>query len=210
MDRIQVLAKVCAALETRELAAATSLLLKGYPFVSIAPGKRKFRQLPYTRVFIRDGFIDRYSGEQLVFPPVLRLLSHALPEQFPYHSNWKMEVTHPAYWQLSATVDHLVPIAASGADDPSNWVTTSMAHNSAKMNWTLAELRWELKPPGDFRKWDGLLNWSLRYAERHPDAVSDNGVRAWLRAGSIAITEAMSRCSTNEAPGTDRRAISET
>jgi hypothetical protein len=29
---------------------------------------------------------------------------------FPYHPNWKMEVTHPAYWELTATVEHVVPV----------------------------------------------------------------------------------------------------
>lgn len=193
MDNAQVLASVCAALADGGLDAAASILDDGYPFTPRAPGKRKFSQLPYTRVFLRDGFIDRYSGERLVFPPVLRLLSHALPKQFPYHPNWKADVTHPAYWQLSATIDHVIPIAVGGADDASNWVTTSMAHNSAKMNWTLAELGWERRPPGDFRQWDGLLRWSLEYADKHPDAVQDSGVREWLRAGSIAIVEAMAR-----------------
>ncbi len=116
-----------------------------------------------TRVFVRDGFLDRYTGERLIFPPVLRVLSIVLPDKFPYHPNWKTVVTHPAFWKVGATIDHVVPVTRGGADDESNWVTTSMARNSAKMNWTLEELGWTLHPPGNFGEWDGLLHWFLEY-----------------------------------------------
>jgi hypothetical protein len=33
-------------------------------------------------VFARDGFVDRYSGERLVFPGTLRLLAKLLPNEF--------------------------------------------------------------------------------------------------------------------------------
>jgi HNH endonuclease len=55
----------------------------------------------------------------------------------------------PAFWEVGATIDHVVPVTRGGADDESNWVTTSMARNSAKMNWTLEELGWTLHPPGN-------------------------------------------------------------
>src|SRR5262249_834479 len=145
--------------------------------------------LDYTRVFIRDGFVDRYTGQRLVFPPVLRMISSALPEKFPYHPNWKTPVTHPAYWEIGATIHHVVPITRGGADEPGNWVTASMGRNSAKMNWTLAELGWELQDPGDFAAWDGLLSWYIEYGSRHPEAVADSGLRQWLRAGSTALAE---------------------
>jgi hypothetical protein len=109
-----------------------------------------------TRVFVRDGFIDRYTGTRLIFPPVLRTLSEALPGEFPFHPNWKTDVTHPAYWEVGATVDNLIPVTRGGKDAEENWVTASMARNSAKMNWTLQDLGWHLHPPGDIRDWDGL------------------------------------------------------
>jgi len=62
-----------------------------------------------TRIFARDGFIDRYRGSRLIFPPVLRLLSLYLPKEFPYHKNGKMTEGHMAYWELFPTVDHVVP-----------------------------------------------------------------------------------------------------
>lgn len=65
-------------------------------------------------IFMRDGFVDRYTGARLIIPPLLRLLSTILPDVFPYHPNWKRGACHPVYWSLSATVDHVVPLADGG------------------------------------------------------------------------------------------------
>ncbi|MDF0645284.1 MAG: hypothetical protein P0111_14740 [Nitrospira sp.] len=188
-QKADVIAAACDALTNDNSDGAASILEGDYPFAPELVIKRRFRPLDYTRVFIRDGFIDRYTDQKLIFPPVLRVISFALPEKFPYHPNWKTQVTHPAYWELGATIDHLVPVTRGGTDEPSNWITTSMARNSAKMNWALADLGWELQPPGDFKKWDGLLHWFIDYCNRHPKAVVDSGVRQWFRAGSKALGE---------------------
>ena len=103
--------------------------------------------------------------------------------------NWKTDVTHPAYWELGATIDHLVPVTRGGADDESNWITTSMAHNYAKMNWTLDESGLQLYPPGDLNKWDGLLHWFVEYAATHPEAVANSSVKQWLRAAKLVLSE---------------------
>jgi hypothetical protein len=187
--KAEVIFAVCQALIASGTEAAAAILGRDYPFNPEIVVKRRFRPIDYTRVFIRDGFIDRYTGDRLVFPPVLRMLSHALPECFPFHPNWKTQVTHPSYWEVGATIDHLIPVTRGGADESSNWVTTSMARNSAKMNWMLDELGWELRPPGDFQQWDGLLRWCLDYANANSKAL-DSGLRQWLRAGAAALREA--------------------
>jgi 5-methylcytosine-specific restriction endonuclease McrA len=187
MEKAEIISTVCSALTAGRMDSAVSILERDYPFVPELMIKRRFRPLDYTRVFIRDGFVDRYTGERPVFPPVLRVLSRALPERFPYHPNWKTQVTHPAYWELSATIDHVVPITRGGVDEPSNWLTTSMARNSAKMNWKVEELGWRVWPPGDFRQWDGLIRWFLRYVDTHPEVIKDNGLRLWLKAGREAL-----------------------
>src|SRR5437762_6078187 len=146
-DKSRVLAGVCEALRSGNPIEASGLLRNGYPFVSVPPARREYGPLDATRVFVRDGFIDRYSGTRLVFPPVLRVISLILPEQFPYHPNWKTDRTHAAFWELGATIDHVVPITRGGVDDESNWVTTSMVKNSAKSNSTLEETGWKLHPP---------------------------------------------------------------
>jgi hypothetical protein len=183
-----VIAAVCRALADGASARAATIVQRDYPFAPAPVTARRFRPTAYTKAFIRDGFIDRYSGARLVFPPVLLVLSFALPECLPYHPNWKADRTHPAYWQLSATLDHLVPVTRGGADEESNWVTTSMARNAAKMNWTLEELGWRLHPPGSLSVWDGMLAWFLEYTAAHPEAVVDNAVGQWRRAGAAALS----------------------
>jgi hypothetical protein len=186
MGKSEVIAAVCSALfnSTEE---ATAILKSGYPFDPEPLVKRRYGPIESTRIFIRDGFIDRYSGEKLIFPPVFRILSLVLPLEFPYHPNWKTDVTHPAYWEVGATVDHLIPVTRGGADDDSNWMTTSMAHNSAKMNWTLSELGWELHPAGDVQEWDGLIQWFIKYTDDHPATLTNASIRQWYKAAQLEL-----------------------
>src|SRR2546421_668252 len=128
------------ALRMGDIAAARDVLRTEYPFVSATPEGRRYTELQSLQIFLRDGFVDRYSGQRLVFPGVLRLLSRLLPQEFPFHPNWKMTETHPAYWELFPTIDHVLPIARGGAHSQINWVTTSMLRNAGKANWTLEEL----------------------------------------------------------------------
>jgi hypothetical protein len=179
----------CAALRNGGQDQAISLLKRDYPFAPQPVTKRQYGSLESTRVFVRDGFIDRYTAERLVFPPVLRVISAELPVDFPYHPNWKTDVTHPAYWEIGATVDHLIPVSRGGADDDSNWVTTSMVRNSAKGNWTVAELGWILQAPGDFRDWDGLIHWFLEYTKNRPELIAAASMREWHRAATLAVTD---------------------
>ena len=70
-----------------------------------------------------------------------------------------------------------------GKDEEANWVCCSMLTNQIKANWTLEELEWELKPPGDLTKWDGLLNWFI--AQMRDESVrlaAPKYCRDWLSA----------------------------
>ena len=187
MEKSEVLTAVCAALARGAATDAASLLRRDYPFAPESVTERRYGPLESTRVFVRDGFLDRYTGERLIFPPVLRVLSVVLPTEFPFHPNWKTDVTHPAYWEVGATIDHLVPVTRGGADDESNWVTTSMARNSAKMNWRVEELGWRIIPPGDFREWDGLVHWFLAYTTANPSVLATASIKSWLRAARLVV-----------------------
>jgi len=193
--RIAAVAEVCRALMADEVDSATETLRKSYPFTGASATKRKYGPMQATQVFVRDGFIDRYTGFRVVFPPVLRAISVVMSEDFPYHPNWKMDVTHPAYWELTPTIDHLVPACRGGADDESNWVTTSMARNSAKGNWTLEDLGWSIHEPGDMSEWDGLIYWYLEFTDLRPDVLVDNSMKQWRKAALAALhlTNASSR-----------------
>jgi 5-methylcytosine-specific restriction endonuclease McrA len=187
ISRHEVVAGVCSLLEDDDLSGAAELLQREYPFTPAETVERKYGDQEALRVFLRDGFVDRYSGARLVFPGVLRVLALRLPAEFPYHPNWKMTATHLAFWELSPTVDHIVPIARGGVDADANWVTTSMLRNSAKANWTLDELGWKLLPSGDLRVWDGLLTWFTRQVTTHPELLQNARIAAWHRA-ALAVT----------------------
>ncbi len=181
-DKTQIVRDVCSALAAGDTLAASDIARRDYPFTTQAAIKRSFSAFAASSIFVRDGFIDRYSGTQLVFPGVLRLLSRLLPAEFPAHPNWKMSESHMIYWELFPTVDHVVPVARGGSDTPDNSVTTSMVLNSAKSNWTLSELRWTLLPPGDPSSWDGMLHWFLDFISRSPEHLADNYIKTWHSA----------------------------
>jgi len=142
------------------------------------------------QVFLRDGFIDRYSGTRLVHPAALRLLTILIPEAFPAHPNWKMNESHIAFWELFPTIDHVEPVARGGADGPENWVCTSMLKNQAKSHWTLEELGWCLHPPGEIQQWDGLTHWFVEYVETHISVRNEAYIDRWYGAScrALAIT----------------------
>jgi hypothetical protein len=156
MDNTELLGIVCAHLSAGDNDRAETVLARGSPYAPIRPVERSYTLAGMLNVFRRDGFIDRYSGDRLIFPGSLRLISHYLPRAFPYHPDWRTSETPFAFWRLSATVDHIVPVSRGDRDDLTNLVTTSHLRNSIKGNWLLDELGWELHPPGDLTICDGL------------------------------------------------------
>lgn len=190
MNPSEAISRVCALLNEGRTGEAAAAITGDYPFVSVLPTHRAYNESQATRVFARDGFIDRYSGERLIFPGTLRVLSLTLPEVFPHHPNWKVSATHPAYWQLCATVDHVAPIARGGTDAESNLVTTSMLRNSAKAHWLLEELGWALHPPGDCAKWDGLMSWFVTHVATEPAFMRQPFIRRWYLAATHSAAAA--------------------
>lgn len=181
-SKVQTIRAICNSLLAGDPQTAAATARGGYPFAPPKSTGRAYAESQCTAIFVRDGFIDRYSGTQLVFPGTVRLLSRLLPSELPFHPNWKMTETHMVYWELFPTIDHIVPVARGGADDETNWVTTSMLRNSAKANWTLEELGWQLVPPGDFRQWDGLLGWFIEFLKQNQLHLSDKYIRRWHSA----------------------------
>ena len=172
----------CSLISKGKIDQAGSVIDGEYPFVPLIKGKRSYTPREMTKVFISDGFIDRYRGTKLIYPPALRLLSIYLPKQFPYHKNGKMSEAHIGYWELFPTIDHLVPVARGGKDEESNWVCCSMLSNSIKSNWTLEELQWELKPKGDFHEWNGLIHWFIQQVHRDEKQLKNPYVKKWHKA----------------------------
>lgn len=173
------LEEVCVHLLAGAMSEASNVLATKYPFLPINTVKRSYSIAEQVRTFERDGYIDQYSGAKLIFPGTLRLLSHILPTEFPFHPNWKMSATHSAFWEFFPTLDHIVPIARGGRNVPENLATTSQIQNCAKANWLLEELGWQRHLPGDLNDWDGLSTWFVDYLNAHPLYLQDKYIRAW-------------------------------
>jgi hypothetical protein len=91
----QIIARACQAISKNDFAAA-AIIAEKYPHTQ--PKRDRARaSIPdavMIKVFLRDGFVDRYTGRHLVFGPALHLVSQILPEAFPAAKNWKMSGTH--------------------------------------------------------------------------------------------------------------------
>jgi len=186
MHRAHILRRACKLLSSGEARAAAEDLQSHYPVAGPQTTRSTWSRVRLTRLFVRDGFTDRYFGELLVFPGALRALTLLLPEQIPYHRNWKQSETHPAYWEVYPTLDHVIPVARGGANDESNAITTSMVRNAAKSNWQIEELGWPAVRAPVASDWDGLLPWFMRTFERVEIVRNDAAARAWHSAGKSA------------------------
>lgn len=181
MEKIDVLAAASRSLLNGNLEEARKSIKTGYPFQMLEASKRTYTDKQKMEQFKKDGFIDRYSGQKLVNPGILKVLSYYLPEDFPYHPHWKMEACHNAYWEFVPTVDHIYPVALGGADSEENWATTSMLHNSIKSNWTLEQLQWKLYDAGKFEDWDGLTGLFVELVEQNEELLKDSYIKRWYK-----------------------------
>lgn len=181
------LSQAVAEMLTGSRANADSILCE----VSVpGPGRSPRKGVPQTtqlRVFRRDSFTCRYCGQRTVFLPTVRLLSELFPQHLPMDPGWKLDHTHPIYWTLIASADHLVPAIRGGDSTEANLVTSCWRCNDIKRAWSLHELRWELLEPATTKAWDGL---SGAYPELCAATTNAEGVpiaevsyhRGWLRA----------------------------
>lgn len=178
-DQSKTIERACQLIAEKDLSGASRVIATEYPFNPAQKSGRSYTPRTMTRIFARDGFIDRYRGNRLIFPAVLRLLSHYLSAEFPFHKNGKMTEGHVAYWELFPTIDHVVPVARGGVDSEENWVCCSMLTNSIKSNWTLEQLQWQLVPTGDLAEWDGMVGWFLRQVSADPVVLENAYIKRW-------------------------------
>jgi hypothetical protein len=186
VDPVGAIVALCEALKGN-VEQARETLSKLYPLIHQASSKGKYTPVQCMTIFLRDGFIDRYSGKRLVFPGTLRVLSILLPDEFPYHPNWKLEVTHPTFWELFPTIDHIVSVSHGGLDEQSNWATTSQLMNAAKANWSLDQPGWKLLNPAPSGEWNGLTGWCLEFVRSREELMENDYVRKWVRAAETCF-----------------------
>tara|TARA_Y100001936_G_scaffold121045_1_gene118400 strand:+ start:233 stop:823 length:591 start_codon:yes stop_codon:yes gene_type:complete len=185
-----IIKEICKKID-RDVQAAKDIVNKKYPHEKLKKDGRQYNEKQKTKIFRRDGFIDQYSGEKLIYPPVLKILSVLLERDFPYQKHWKMSETHIAWWELIPTVDHVEPVARGGEDKEWNWVCTSQLRNSAKSNWKLEELGWKRKKEiVDLKKWDGMMGWFMEYMKTAPKKIRDDKyITKWHKAANDVIRE---------------------
>lgn len=177
----EVLEAIATQLANGELSLAKNIAAQDYPFTLAIVGKRSISQATAMKVFLRDGFIDRYFGMRLVFPGALLLIGELMPECFPIHKTWRVSESHHMYWELWPAVDHLEPFSRGGTNSIENLFSTSVLHNNAKAQWTLDEIGWEIHPPGNVEEWDGLLNWCLSWIDANPTFQPSRTLNGWLK-----------------------------
>lgn len=145
------------------------------------------RLLQESRVFVRDGFIDRYTGQQLLYPGALLLLQQLRPEflqRMQEQPDQRTSCTKQD--ELMPKVDRIVPLHLGGRDDDQNWITTSVRRYIMRGIHTPEKLGWEVHPPGSLRKWDGLMEWFLQMMESNTNRAidrSDAQLQKWYRVG---------------------------
>ncbi len=182
MNSIDKIETIASLIIEKNINEAKDFVNKNYPHQYIEYDIRNMSIYEKLKIYINDGFIDRYTGNKLIFPNVLRVISYELGNVFPYQSNWKMSECHIAYWELYPTCDHILPIARGGKDVEDNIVTTSMLMNSIKSNFLLTEIGFKLHEKGNIKNWDGMINWYKKYIEDNNNILNDKYVNQWHKA----------------------------
>jgi 5-methylcytosine-specific restriction endonuclease McrA len=110
-----------------------------------------------ARIYVRDRFACVYCGRWTVPTQMLRLVSHAFPAAFPFHPNWKMDITPRAYWDISTSLDHVRAVSMGGDHhDPTNLATACARCQYQKGNLPLEMLGWS--PRRNAPGWSGLID----------------------------------------------------
>jgi len=209
-EHSEIIMDVCLALSDGDRGRGRELILKEYPFDPLArPRKVEVRDRPTDgatpeareetktfwtedqakkmRVFARDGFINRFTGELLVFPATLRLLSREFPKELPYQQSWRLGEVHLVYYDLFACVHQLIPFTRGGKEEESNLITTTMPYVLARSNSLVEEAGWRLTREGYVDEWDGMSTWYVEYVKEHQELRNENYFNMWFNAAKKVL-----------------------
>lgn len=205
-ERWEVIMDACLALSEGGRERCGEIIRKSYPFDPRAkPREVKGREgaprdgkaeaiscwsedhYAKMRVFSKDGFINRFTGEPLIFPAVLRLLSMELPRDFPFQQYWRPEGTHIAYHDLGACTTWLVPFSRGGRKEEANRVTTTMPYVLARTEMTVDEAGWRLTREAFVDEWDGMSTWYVEHVNEHQELREVNFLNLWYNAAKSVL-----------------------
>lgn len=205
-EKHEIIMDACIALSHGEREESLEIIRKHYPFDARALP----RQVPRPsgiivedkvevwrhwhenfalkmRVFCRDGFINRFTGELLIFPAVLGLLSKEFPADFPYQQAWELGEVHIAYYDLGACASKLLLPSRGGSEAEDNLITTTMPYVLARGNCTVEEVGWRLTRVGYVEEWDGMSTWYVEYVNDHPEIRNLNFFNQWYNAAKQTL-----------------------
>ena len=185
LSKADIISETAAYLLRDDVKKAADCINEKFPFTHPVPQKREYTVKEKMKLFMRDGFIDRYSGDKLVNPGMLRAISVLLPEEFPYHAHWKVSDCHLAFWYLMPSLDHIVPVALGGSEDSkdmSNWATTAGFRNQAKGLASLEDMGWTFHDAGKIEDWDGMSRQFLEIVGKHEELLDDKMIKEWSNA----------------------------
>ena len=78
MSHIDILLEALDKISHNQKDSAVKLITNNYKHVFQEYESRNMSCYEKLKIFIRDGFIDRYTGKKLLFPNILRILSFEL------------------------------------------------------------------------------------------------------------------------------------
>jgi 5-methylcytosine-specific restriction endonuclease McrA len=150
-----------------------------------APERKSVPDSLRVEVFRRDSFTCCYCLSKVIPEPILRLLGHIYPDEFPHHPNWKAGRMHRAIPLLCAEVDHLRPVARGGSNEITNLRTACAPCNTRKADFLLEEIGMDDRSDATFSEWDGLTGLSRQLWESQRDQsgqrFDDGFQRRWAR-----------------------------
>lgn len=176
------LVTLTAALVAREEAAADDAAsrLNWIPSPVVPRVEPSIRVI--AQVYERDRYQCRYCGQRVVLTAVARMLSRRYPDAIRYTSNWTAGKTHPVFASLSATLDHVEPVATGGAGiDPANLACACWTCNRRKGDLALHDLGWRLRDPQD-DGWRGLADCYVPLWQALGTPALGDYDREWMRA----------------------------
>lgn len=176
---VECIERVCRKLADGDTDKARRLLAEEMPVSARPTRARNYTEVEMLRLFRRDSFTCRYTGNRLILGAALKLISAQCPEQFPYDSHWRIGACHQAYWDFTATLDHVEAWSRSGPDSEDNWVTTSMT-----LNMQMGNGAGRLPGPISDSQWDGMARWFADFSDRNDVLLGsrNSSLRVWRRA----------------------------
>lgn len=130
--------------------------------------RSNFSKAEQLAVWRRDAWHCRYCLAPVFFSPALKALEELSPGHGYYHRNAKTGSMLPLLQWGWASVDHIVPVAAGGTNEPGNLVTACWRCNLSKRDSPpeLARPVLALTPDIVALHWDGLSSVYAKLANR--------------------------------------------